>query len=137
MGDTSVTKLTKAQLKEFRELLLELRAKFAEEIRALAREVSRNPREASGDLSSRPIHMADISSDTYERELSISIVSSEQQVLYQIEEALKRIDDGTYGMCQQCGTPITLSRLKAVPYTSLCIACQRVKEQKNKQHPAR
>ncbi len=136
MSDNGGTKLTKAQLKEFRQLLLELRVKFADEIRAIAREASKNPREASGDLSSHTFHMADMSSDTYERELSMNIISSEQQVLYQIDEALKRIDEGTYGMCQQCNTPILLSRLKAVPYASMCIACQRIKEQKSKHQPS-
>lgn len=136
MGENETTKLTKTQLKEFRELLLELRAKFAGEIRAIAREASKNPREASGDLSSYTVHMADMSADTYQRELSLNMISTEQQVFYQIEEALKRFDDGMYGMCQQCGTPINLSRLKAVPYTSLCIACQRSKEQKSKQQPS-
>ena len=122
--------MTKHQLKEFRRALLVERTKFAGEIRAIAREASKNPREASGDLSSYPVHMADMSADTYERELSVNIASSEQEVLYQIDEALKQIDDGTYGVCQECSKPIAMSRLKAVPYTSLCIGCQRAKEQK-------
>ena len=122
--------MTKQQLKQFRQLLLQERAKFAGEIKAIARETSKNPREASGDLSAYTVHMADLSSDTYERELAMNIVSSEQEVLYQIDDALKRFDDGTYGSCQQCAKPISMSRLKAVPYTSLCISCQRAKEQK-------
>ena len=125
-------KLTKPQLKEFKQRLLEERAKFAGEIRSIAREASKNPREASGDLSAYPVHMADMSSDTYERELFVDLASSEQEVLYQIDEALKRFEEGTYGTCQQCNKSITLSRLKAVPYTSLCISCQRAKEQKAK-----
>ena len=124
--------MNKQQLKQFKEVLLQERAKFAGEIRSIAREASKNPREASGDLSAYTVHMADMSADTCERELAMNIVSSEQEVLYQIEDALKRIDEGTYGICQQCNTPITMSRLKAVPYTSLCIACQRAKEQKTK-----
>lgn len=123
---------TKQQLKQLRQALLSERAKFAGEIRAIAKEASKNPREASGDLSAYTVHMADMSSDTYERELSMNIASNEQEVLYQIDDALKRMDEGTYGFCQQCSKPISLSRLKAVPYTSLCISCQRVKEQKSK-----
>ena len=124
--------LNKQQLKQFKEALLRERAKYAGEIRAIAREAAKNPREASGDLSAYTVHMADMSADTYERELSLNIVSNEQQVLYQIDEALKQLDEGTYGTCQQCSKPINLSRLKAVPYTSLCIGCQRAKEQKAK-----
>ena len=125
-------KLNKTQLKQFKQLLLQERAKFAGVIRTLAQEASKSPREASGDLSSYTVHMADMSADTYERELVSSLASSEQIVLYQIEDALKRIEEGTYGACQQCQKPISLSRLRAVPYTSLCISCQRTKEQKRR-----
>lgn len=124
--------MQKDQLKQFRDLLITERAKFAGEIKSIAHDASKNPREASGDLSSYTIHMADMSADTYERELAMNIASTEQEVLYQIDEALKRVGEGTYGTCQQCNKPISLSRLKAVPYTSLCIECQRAKEQKPK-----
>ena len=121
--------LTKQQLKQFRSLLMIERAKFAGEIRSIAHEALRNPRDASGDLSAYTIHLADMASDTSERELSTTLVSSEQEVLYQIDDALKRMDDGTFGICEQCSKPIAMSRLKAVPYASMCICCQRAKEQ--------
>lgn len=124
--------LNKQQLKQFRQLLITERSKIVDEIRSIADETSKSPRDASGDLSAYTVHMADMAADTYERELSINMVSSEQEVLYQIDDALKRIEEGTFGVCQQCSKPILLSRLKAVPYASMCIACQRLKEQKNK-----
>ena len=124
--------LSKAQLKHFRQLLITERVKCAGEIKSIVKENSKSPREASGDLSAYTVHMADMAADTYERELSMDIVSSEQEILYQIDDALKRIDEGAFGICQQCNTPVTMSRLKAVPYASLCIKCQRAKEQKNK-----
>ena len=124
--------LSKEQVKQFRQLLITERTKCTEEIKTLAQEASKSPREASGDLSAYTVHMADMAADTYERELSMNIVSSEQEILYQIDDALKRLDDGSFGTCQQCSQPILMSRLKAVPYASLCISCQRVKEQKNK-----
>lgn len=123
---------TKDQIKQFRQLLITERVKFAKEIKSIAQDTSKSPREASGDLSAYTVHMADMAADTYERELSMNIVSSEQEVLYQIDDALKRIDDGSFGVCQQCNEAISMSRLKAVPYASLCIGCQRAKEQKNK-----
>ncbi|MBI2885181.1 MAG: TraR/DksA C4-type zinc finger protein [Candidatus Omnitrophica bacterium] len=122
--------MSKQQLQEFRKRLLDERAKFAGELKTIARKSSKNPRDSSGDLSGYTMHMADMSADTYERELDVNIASSEQTVLYQIEEALKRFEEGTYGICQQCSKPISLSRLKAVPYTELCIECQRTKEHK-------
>ena len=129
---TAACEMTKQQLKEFKQLLVKERVKFAGEIKAIIREASKSPREASGDLSAYTLHMADMSADTYERELVMDLASSEQEVLYQIDEALKRLEEGAYGTCQQCSKPITLSRLRAVPYTSLCISCQRVKEEKSK-----
>lgn len=127
-----MTALTKVQLKAFKNLLIVERARCAGEIKSLAQDASKSPRDASGDLSAYTVHMADMSSDTYERELSMNVVSSEQAVLYQIDEALKRIDDGSYGLCESCGKPITMSRLRAVPYASMCITCQRAKEQKKR-----
>ena len=124
--------LTKEQMKQFRQLLITERVKLADEIKSIAHDASTSPRDASGDLSAYTIHMADMASDTYERELSMNIVTSEQELLYQIDDALKRLDDGTFGLCQQCNQPITMSRLKAVPYASLCITCQRAKEQQHK-----
>ena len=127
--------LSKEQKKQFRQLLITEREKLAGEIKAIAQDASKSPREASGDLSVYTMHMADMAADTYERELSMNLVSSEQEILYEIDDALKRLDDGSYGVCQQCNQPITMSRLKAVPYASMCIACQRAKEQKQKQKP--
>ena len=124
--------MDKQQTKQFRQLLLQERAKCAGEIKSIARDASKSPREASGDLSSYTIHMADMSADSYDRELAMNIAESSQEVLYQIDEAIKRVDDGTYGLCQTCQKPISLSRLKVVPYTSMCIECQRDKERKTK-----
>jgi RNA polymerase-binding protein DksA len=124
--------MSKQQLKEFRDLLMQERERCVGEIRSIAQNASKNPREASGDLSAYTVHMADMSSDTYERELAVNLASSEQEVLYQIEDALKRVDEGAYGICQQCNKPIAMSRLRAVPYTAMCIECQRSKEQKSR-----
>ena len=124
--------LTKEQVKQFRQLLITERVKLVEEIKSIARDASVSPRDASGDLSAYTVHMADMAADTYDRELSLNIASNEQKVLYEIDDALKRLDEGTFGVCLQCDHAVTMSRLKAVPYASLCINCQRDKEQKNK-----
>ena len=124
--------LSRQQLKQFRQLLITERAKVAGEIKSIAHDTAKSPRDASGDLSAYTVHMADMAADSYEREVSMNIVSSEQEVLYQIDDALKRMEEGAFGICGQCNKPITMSRLKAVPYASLCILCQRAKEQKSK-----
>jgi RNA polymerase-binding protein DksA len=124
--------LSKDQIKAFRQLLITERVKLADEIKTIAKDATTSPREASGDLSAYTVHMADMAADTYDRELSMNLVSSEQEILYQIDDALKRLEDGSFGVCQQCGNTIAMSRLKAVPYASMCIDCQRAKEHKNK-----
>ena len=128
-------KFSKAQLETFRKILIQQRNKFAEEIRSIARGAATSPREASGDLSGYTMHMADMSADTYEREMAGSLADTEQEVLYQIDEALKRFDEGTYGLCEECEKPIGMSRLKVVPYTILCITCGREKEQQQGPKP--
>ena len=118
----------KNALKIFRQLLLTQKANLAGGIKQIAKEAARSQRDAAGDLSTYTYHMADVASDTYDREFSMNIASSEQKVLYQIEEALKRVDDGSYGRCLDCTKPIPQTRLRAVSYAALCIACQRQRE---------
>ena len=74
--------------------------------------------------------MADVASDNYEVEFSLGRASDEQNILYTIDEALKRVEDGTYGSCTECGKQIPKRRLDALPHTELCIACQSKTESK-------
>ena len=74
--------------------------------------------------------MADVATDSYDREFSLGIASSEHKVLYEIEDSLKRIEDGSYGMCESCTKPVAKTRLKALPYTRLCKKCQEKLEKK-------
>lgn len=88
----------------------------------------KSPKEASGDISGYSLHMADVATDTYDREFSLSLASSEQDALYEIEDALKRMEEKTFGFCEECHKLISKTRLKAVPYTRLCLGCQEAKE---------
>ncbi|MBI4398072.1 MAG: TraR/DksA family transcriptional regulator [Candidatus Omnitrophica bacterium] len=88
-------------------------------------------RDASGDLSGYTFHMADVATDNFDREFSLDIASTEQKLLNRIDEALKKIEEGTYGHCELCGVPISMERLKAVPYARLCIKCKQEEEKKN------
>src|SRR3989338_3849646 len=101
------------------------RAKIADGLNHLERDnLNRSQRDASGDLSGYSFHMADMATDNFDREFSLDLASTEQTILNRIDEALKKIDDGTYGICEDCGKPISLKRLKAVPYAKLCIKCK-------------
>ena len=73
-------------------------------------------------------HLADTATETYDRELDYSLEENSEHVLTEIDAALKRIADGTYGQCTNCGTQIPEERLEARPYATLCIECQRHRE---------
>lgn len=79
--------------------------------------------EETGELmsSSSDNHLADTASETYEREFDEGLEEDAQAQLREVEAALQRIDDGTYGTCSSCGKPIPVERLEAVPWTTLCI----------------
>ena len=120
--------MLKRQAAKFKELLLEKREEILKEIKHIARENLKSQKEASGDLSSYSYHMADMASDSYDRELSLNIASGEQEIIYEIDEALKRIDESEYGKCVLCSKKIPVRRLKAVPYAKHCIQCQSKEE---------
>jgi DnaK suppressor protein len=75
--------------------------------------------------------LADVASSTFEREKGLALESSVQQMLAQVEEALARIEDGTYGICQRCGDPIDIARLRVLPFATLCIRCKELEEKSN------
>lgn len=90
----------------------------------------RSSKEDSGDLSSYGQHMADAGTESYERDFALSLVSSEQEALYEIDEALRRIREGTYGICEITGKPISRERLRAVPFTRYSVEGQREVEKR-------
>ena len=70
-----------------------------------------------------PLHMADIGSDNFEQEFTLSLMANEEDTLQRIEAALERIEDGTYGLCEECEVAIPKMRLNAIPYTPFCVKC--------------
>jgi RNA polymerase-binding protein DksA len=124
-------KLLKKELDAYKKLILKRKEEIAEELRHIKENtLSQSQRDAAGDISAYTSHMADIATDSYDREFSLGIASNEQKVLYEIEDALKRIEDGSFGLCEACSKPIAKTRLKALPYTRLCKKCQENLEQK-------
>ena len=90
--------------------------------------LKRSPIEASGDISAHSTHMADQGTDNFDRELALNLASSRQESLYDIEDAIRRVDEGTYGACETCGGAIELPRLKALPFAKKCMSCQNAAE---------
>jgi DnaK suppressor protein len=116
--------MKKAEFRVYKERLIQLRARLRGDVSAMAEATLHKTRsESNGDLSSMPIHMADIGSDAYEQEFTLSLMESEDDTLGMIEGALERIEDGTYGKCVECAARIPKTRLNAIPYTPLCIKC--------------
>lgn len=77
--------------------------------------------DSAGDLSSMPIHMADIGSDNYEQEFALGLMDTERKIVKEIHEALRRIQEGTYGICEGTGEAIPKIRLKGIPWTRYCL----------------
>ena len=76
-----------------------------------------------------PFHMADVGTDNYEQEFTLGMIQCEESEVREIDEALVRIVDGTYGLCSACGKRIPKTRLEVIPYTIVCIACKKEQEQ--------
>lgn len=122
--------MKRADIKTYKERLLALRARLRGDVNQMAdAALNKSRSEANGDLSSMPIHMADIGSDNFEQEFTISLMQSDEGTLGQIEASLERIEEGTYGQCEECGLKIPKTRLNAIPYTALCVKCASQQEQ--------
>ena len=85
--------------------------------------------DAAGNLSSMPIHMADIGTDNYEQEFTLGLLDSERKLLSEIDDALGRIEKGKYGICEGTGKPIPKARLEATPWARYCVEYARMVEQ--------
>lgn len=124
-------KFNKKELTHFKKLILKRKEEILEEIKHISDDtLKKSQKDASGDISGYTYHMADVATDTYDREFSLGLASNEQKSLYELEDALKKMEEGTFGVCEECKSLITKVRLKAVPYARLCLKCQEKKEKR-------
>jgi len=122
--------LNKRELKKFQKLLLELRDRLLGDIQFLTTDnLHRAGRETGADLSGAAQHSADHGTDNFDREFALSLASTEQDVLYEVEEALMRIEEGGYGVCELTGVQIERARLEVIPYTRYSVQAQAKMEQ--------
>lgn len=105
------------------ERLLQLRDSLLDSMSGVAKDTLRSRAEGS-EASAFGMHQADAGSDAYDRDFALSLLSQEQDALYEIEEALKRIQGGTYGVCEMSGKPIAHARLEALPFARYTVECQ-------------
>jgi RNA polymerase-binding protein DksA len=123
--------MKKKELEKYEKLLLEKRNQLLQEFDHLKKSAMDNTmKENAGDLSSYSYHMADQGTDAMEREKAFLFASKQGRLLYHIDEALRRIRNNTFGLCIECGQPISAERLTAVPHARMCIKCKEAEEQK-------
>ncbi len=121
-----------AELAQYKKLLLDLRKKMVDNVNFMEDEaLGKSRQDASGDLSNVPIHMADVGTDNYDRDLTIGLIQNGEEELRAIDDALERIGDKTFGSCEECGKKISKTRLTALPYVHNCIECQRLEEEED------
>ena len=121
--------MNKKSLEIYKKLLVKLRDDIAGDIK--------NMRDEPGDIESKDvsghvIHMADVATDMYDKEFNMGLESKDRVLLQKVEEALRRIDKGTFGVCLATGKPIAQARLKAIPYAEYCLEYQEELESKGK-----
>ena len=119
------TKLSRKELNEYRELLLHKRRQLVGDLHAMEDQALRS---GGGNLSHMPIHMADIGTDTFDQDFTLSLAENERQQLREIDAALQRIEDMSYGVCQMTGKPIPKARLEAKPWAKYTVEAARIIE---------
>jgi RNA polymerase-binding transcription factor DksA len=107
----------KAEWAKYQKHLLELRERLMNQMTGLAKE-------SAEELAGYSLHMADSGTDNFDRDFALSLLSSDQDAIYEIEEALKRIERNTYGVCELTGKPIPKARLEAIPWTRFTVEAQ-------------
>jgi len=122
-------KLPAPLLKKQQQYLLDLRDNLVDQMAGVARD---NLRGGGEDGSAFGMHQADAGSDSYDRDFALNLLSQEKDALYEIDEALKRIEAGTYGICEDSGEAIPMARLEAMPFARRTVACQEKFDQQQK-----
>ena len=125
--------MNKKNLKYFKILIVKKKEDLLAELGYLEEaSMSSTTKDQSGDLSSYSFHMADQGTDTMEREMAFTFASREGRYLHHLNEALGRIEKGTYGLCRTCNGEISKKRLEAVPHATQCIKCKNSEEKKKR-----
>jgi len=119
--------MTKADINDFRQRLLALKRRLGGDLDQLEAETLRPVGgESSGSLSDLPLHPADMGTENFDVELNLDLLENDAQLLVEVEDALARIEQGTFGFCENCHQEIPRRRLEALPYTRYCIRCAKL-----------
>lgn len=116
--------MTRAELQSYRRRLLDLKKRHGGILTDLEEEALRpGGADTAGGLSQVPVHPADLAPTEYEEEVTLGLLETEAQILTEINDALARIEQGSYGRCVECGQAIARRRLNAIPYAPHCLRC--------------
>ncbi len=116
----------------YRKSLLEIKEQVQDDLKVMSDESTNSNGNGPGDVSGHALHMADVATDMYDREFNLGLASNDRETLARVAEALRRIEEGNYGLCAQCQKTIASARLKAIPYVETCVKCQEELESKQK-----
>jgi RNA polymerase-binding transcription factor DksA len=112
------------ELDSYRQLLESLQSRLRGDVDQMTDQALRaTGGEGSGNLSNMPLHLADLGTESFDQEFTLGLIENEQATLEDVGQALARIRDGSFGTCRECGEPIARARLRALPYTPLCVDC--------------
>lgn len=117
VAKNGMPKTIKAEWQKYYQTLLDLRQRLLDQMSGLAKE-------SAEEMASYSLHMADSGTDNFDRDFALSLLSSDQDAIYEIEEALKRIEKNTYGVCELTGKSIPRARLDAIPWTRFTVEAQ-------------
>lgn len=115
-------------IKKFQKILSEMKKELLVELKELEKKIDENPFESSSEVNPYPIHPSDLGTDEEIRESNAEIYSRLSEKLRDIEIALEKIRNKTYGKCENCGKDISAARLKALPFSKYCIKCAEMLE---------
>jgi DnaK suppressor protein len=117
------------EIEHFRQRLIDERKSILDELDWVeSNYIGSSQRDSSGEVSGHTTHLADMGTDSSEQEKAYLIGDTRGELLEDIKEALDKLDDGSYGLCESCGKPINRERLEAVPYAKLCLECKTKEE---------
>ena len=126
-GRTGPSRSAVGRIEEFNRLLLVERKRLRDELSEMEEHQLKTEEKPVADAANED-DLVDVATETFEREKELALESTVQGMLEMVEEALQRVRDGTYGVCDGCGKPIDGNRLRAIPYARLCIKCKEREE---------
>jgi RNA polymerase-binding transcription factor DksA len=116
--------MRKSDLEQFRRRLVAIKSRVQLDATSMVEQaLTPSGGQGGNELSNAPFHLGDMGTEEFLYDLNATLLANEQYIVSEVREALRRLDEGTYGLCQECGGPIAKARLEAIPFTRFCVKC--------------